>query len=468
MKTAAFTSAMLLVAALPAVAMAQDQPNGGEGAVTATSTDTSKAAPKAVSTQPPIVIQHIRPQDQRGLNGFEPPKIDGVPYEGFRLDWGAAFTQQVQSLEHSNTASEKLVNGVNANQLMEIGTGFNNATANLYLNAQLARGIRVAMSSYLSSRRHNETWVKDGYLLVDASPIDYEPLHKLMDYVTLRLGHFEINYGDAHFRRSDNGNSMFNPFVGNYLMDAFTTEVGGELYVRAHGFMAMGALTGGEVRGNVLRPNDRNLAFIGKLGFDRQLTPDLRVRLTGSTYTTDGSISNTLHSGDRAGSRYYYVLENSSATESAQARSGSIMPGFAQSVTAYQINPFVKLRGLELFGIAERAKGRGWVAATATTPAAPEAEKRSWNQYAADVVYRFLPGEKLFVGGRYNLAEGELPGTAHDVGAQRWQFSGGWFLTPSVLLKGEYVTQKYNDFPTTDIRNGGKFNGFMIEGVVAF
>jgi hypothetical protein len=30
------------------------------------------------------------------------------------------------------------------------------------------------------------------------------------------------------------------------------------------------------------------------------------------------------------------------------------------------------------------------------------------------------------------------------------------------------VTQKYNDFPTTDIRNGGKFNGFVIEGVVAF
>jgi hypothetical protein len=36
------------------------------------------------------------------------------------------------------------------------------------------------------------------------------------------------------------------------------------------------------------------------------------------------------------------------------------------------------------------------------------------------------------------------------------------------MLKGEYVTQKYNDFPTLDIRNGAKFNGFMVEGVVAF
>jgi len=37
-----------------------------------------------------------------------------------------------------------------------------------------------------------------------------------------------------------------------------------------------------------------------------------------------------------------------------------------------------------------------------------------------------------------------------------------------VLLKGEYVTQKYTDFPAADWRNGGKFNGFVVEGVVAF
>ena len=29
---------------------------------------------------------------------------------------------------------------------------------------------------------------------------------QIMEYVTVKLGHFEINYGDAHFRRSDNGN----------------------------------------------------------------------------------------------------------------------------------------------------------------------------------------------------------------------------------------------------------------------
>jgi len=34
--------------------------------------------------------------------------------------------------------------------------------------------------------------------------------------------------------------------------------------------------------------------------------------------------------------------------------------------------------------------------------------------------------------------------------------------------KIEFVRQNYGVFPTTDIRNGGKFQGFMIEGAVAF
>jgi hypothetical protein len=37
-----------------------------------------------------------------------------------------------------------------------------------------------------------------------------------------------------------------------------------------------------------------------------------------------------------------------------------------------------------------------------------------------------------------------------------------------MLLKGEYVFQQYNDFPTADYRNGGKFNGFMVEAVIGF
>jgi hypothetical protein len=128
-----------------------------------------------LTTAPGIEMQNYRPEDKRGINVFEAPKDESVAYNGFKLQWGAAFTQQFQGLDHSNTAAPVLVTNAgvttNTNQLIRIGHGPNNATANLYLNGQLARGIRVAMTTYSSARHHNETWVKDGYLLVDASPM---------------------------------------------------------------------------------------------------------------------------------------------------------------------------------------------------------------------------------------------------------------------------------------------------------
>ena len=344
------------------------------------------------------------------------------------------------------------------NRLIRIGHGPNNATANLYLNGQLAKGIRVAMTTYSSARHHNETWVKDGYLLVDASPIDWQPLNNIMKYVTIRAGHFEVNYGDAHFRRSDNGNSIRNPLVGNYIMDAFTTEVGGEVYLRAKGFMAMGGVTGGESRGMITSPEKRSPSFLMKAGYDNTFANGLRFRLTGSEYATSSSVSNTLFSGDRAGSRYYDVLENTGSTESAQAWSGAIQPGLKNSIHSWVVNPFLQYKGLELFGNIETAKGR----------AAGEADNRTWRQNVGEVVYRFLPDQRLFVAARYNTVKGQLTVGTPDVKVNRSQIGGGWFLTPNVLTKVEYVNQKYLDFPTSDIRNGGQFKGFMVEGVVAF
>ena len=441
-------AALLFVAAAPVAA--QQDPAGPPAGETTQAPEERKGRP--------IVMQYFRPQDQRGLNVFETTKDPGVEYAGFKLDWGAAFASQFQSLSHRNTAAPNVVNGVNTNQLADIGAGFNNSTANLYLHAQLAEGIRVSLSTYLSSRHHPETWVKDGYIQIDGSPIDFVPLQALMQYMTVRVGHFEINYGDAHFRRSDNGNALYNPFVGNYILDAFTTEIGAEAYVKAKGVVAMGAVTGGEIRGTVLSPGLRTPSYIGKLGIDRQVNKDLRVRLTGSTYRTRGSMANTLYAGDRAGSRYYYVMENTQAAEASQFTSGLINPGFRRAVTAYQVNPFVKFRGLELFGVVEQAKGR----------AATETSDRTWNQYAVDAVYRLLPGEPLYLGVRYNKAEGALTGVAGDVGATRWQVGGGWFITPGLLAKLEYVRQTYTGFPAGNIRNGGRFDGLMLEGVVAF
>lgn len=455
MITTAPLSAQMVASAVRPGAAPDSLPIAGTG--TATKPTQSDASAAAAALLPTIEIQHLRPRDQRGINVFEAPKDDTVPFTNLKIGLGAAFTQQFQGLGHNNTAARNVVNGVNTNQLIPIGHGFNNAVANLYLNAQLATGIRVEVTTYLSSRHHQDTWVKDGYLLVDASPIDVSALNTIMKYVTLKVGHFEVDYGDAHYRRTDNGLAMYNPFVGNYIMDAFTTEIGGEAYVRANGFLAMAGVTGGEVHGQVTSPGKRSPSFLGKVGFDRQLDTDLRVRLTGSVYGKSRSVNNTLYSGDRAGSRYYDVMENTASTEDTQAWSGSIQPKLSSKITAFVINPFVKYRGFEFFGNAEQARGRG----------AAETTDRTWRQYVGEGVYRFM-GDKLYVGGRYNTVKGGFLGMPGDVTVNRTQAGGGWFVTPTVLLKGEWMVQNYNGFPTSDIRNGGKIKGFMTEGTVSF
>lgn len=440
-----------------ATVAAQDAKDPGAKTETAKpSADSSKEGAKKVSTLPTIEIQHIRPYDARGLNIFEPPKDAGVPYTGFKLGIGAAFTQQFQGLSQSNTAAPKLVNGLNQNQLIGIGNGFNNAVANLYLNAQVAKGIRVAMTSYLSARHHQESWVKDGYALIDDSPIDNPVLNDIMKYTTLKVGHFEINYGDEHFRRTDNGEAMFNPFVGNLIMDAFTTEIGGEAYLRNGPWLAMYSVTGGEVHGQVTAPAKRSASQISKLGFDKQLTSDVRFRLTGSMYANGQSASNTLFTGDRAGGRYYSVITNVN-DEADSAWTGNVRPGFSNNVHAYVVNPFVKVLGLEYFGNFETATGKG----------AAELTNRTIRQIANDLVYRFA-GDQLYVGGRYNTVKGELAGIPNDITVNRYQVSAGWFVTPLMLTKVEYVNQKYLDFPSTDIRNGAQFKGFMVEATLAF
>ena len=69
----------------------------------------------------------------------------------------------------------------------------------------------------------------------------------------------------------------------------------------------------------------------------------------------------------------------------------------------------------------------------------------------------------------HHKANGQLISkSSADQTVRRSQVGGGWFVTPNVLAKLEYVNQKYVDFPVSDIRYGGQFKGFMISGAVGF
>lgn len=388
---------------------------------------------------------------------FEPAKDVDTTVKKVKVEVGGAFAQQFQGLRHSNAATPKMMNNVDANKLIELGNGFNLATANMYITATLAPGMKVVMTSYLSSRHHNEAWVKDGYFLFDASPINHPILNSVMKYTTLKVGHYEIGYGDLLFRRSDNGNTINNPFVGNPILDAMTTEVGGEALIRKGALIALAGISSGENKGNLQKRAESDPAYFGKIGFDKSFSENIRTRLTVSKYSQATSPAATLFAGDRAGSRYYQVMENTASTLTGNFTSGLINPGFRKAIHTTQINPFVKLGPVEAFGAYEVAKGR---AATETT-------NRKITQLLGDVVLRG-PGNKVYLAARHNEVTGELSGITNEITIKRQALAAGWFVLPGLLLKSELVDQKYLDFPTNDIRHKGQFRGFVIEGAVAF
>ncbi|MEO8769415.1 MAG: hypothetical protein ABI402_05005 [Ferruginibacter sp.] len=416
-----------------------------------------------------------RPYDQRGINVFETVKIIDSSFQGPRVRLGAGFTQQYQNLQQHNTA----IDNQSVNKLYPTSAGFMTAMANLFLDIQLADGIHLNVTTYLSTRHHNEAWVKGGYIQFDKLPFRGRFWNKLMDVTTIKVGHMEINYGDAHFRRSDAGQALYNPFMESYIMDAYTTEIGGEVILQKYGLFGVLSVTSGMIKGSVDSATQgmvngeivdantkRNPSLIIKGGFDKQLGEQLRIRVSGSLYHNSSSSSSglTLYGGDRGGSNYQDVIEKwkdaagNVQSSTAIAFSGRLNPGFTKKVDAIMLNGFLKAGGLELFGTFETAKGRSKT----------ETGSRNATQLAGDIIYRFGHAEKIFIGTRYNAVKAELPGIDNDVKINRVAFAGGFFLTKNILLKAEYVIQQYKDFPVNDYRNGGKFNGYVMEAVVGF
>jgi hypothetical protein len=278
-------------------------------------------------------------------------------------------------------------------------------------------------------------------------------LAEIMDHTRFRFGMDEINYGDTHFRRSDNAAALYNPFVGNYIMDAFTTEPFAEVTVQKSGFLGVAGLSNGRLN-QTPTTGDDGFALYAKLGIDRQVNETVRVRVTGSVYhSTDAGTRDYLYNGDRAGSRYHSVLETV-GEESPSDFLPRFNPGFPY-LTAFQLNPFVKVRGLEFFGVVEVCQGG-------------QEGAGGYTQLGAELLQRFGRGENLYVGARFNAVNGEATDGGPTQEISRFNIGGGWFLTDNVLTKIEYVTSSYDGAGFTGKFAGAEFNGAVIEAVISF
>jgi len=387
---------------------------------------------------------------------FEEPKLDVSGFDKIQVRVGADFAMQYQLLNHYADSS-----------LIPLGKGFNLPTANLVTEAVLAPGMKVNLVTYLSARHHNEAWVKGGYLLIDALPfLRSDVADRIMEKLTIKVGDMEINYGDAHYRRSDNGNVIHNPFVGNYVIDAFTTQFAAEFLFRSNGLLLMGAVSNGTLKpaltgysassGYTAYDTHKELAWYWKAGYDKQITDDLRLRLTLSGYHSPQHHFGSLYYGDRTGSRYYLVMNrvtnNANDVDITKNHlSGNWGPGLTKKDNSLMLNLFTKYKGLEFFGTYETFKG--------TLLSGAESE---FGQYAAELIYRLGGGEQFFGGVRYNNAWNNL-----DQSVSRLQAVAGWFMTESIVLKLEYVNQDYNEFISNYGAEAG-FKGVMFEAAISF
>jgi hypothetical protein len=409
---------------------------------------------------------------------FELPKLNNDDFTKLKVNIGADFAIQYQAIQNVGSPIVS-VNGVPTEiGFMPLGSNINLPAANMTINADIAPGMRIVLTTYLASRHHNDAWVKDGYLLIDNMPfIKCDLLSDIMKHVTVKVGDMEINYGDAHLRRSDNGNVVRDAFAENYIMEAFMTAPAAEFMFRNNGWIAMIGVTGGSMDPSLVGFKNNafvtynlasNLGAYGKFGFDKQLNKDLRVRFTVSPYLNPkNNAGGTLYNSDRAGARYFSVLvpaqvvsgtapdqalaPNSTGTDiTANQSNGHWGPGNTYQDKSLMMNLFATYRRAELFTTFETASGTNVL----------NGPKFTYNQFAVEGLYHLGDKEQYYLGARYDEVTNQLSQSVN-----RIQLAAGWYLTKNIILKAEYVDQKYNVPAYT--ANAG-FKGLMVESGISF
>lgn len=422
-----------------------------------------------------VTFAQLRPTNKDGINVFEMPKTE-TTFDGLNVKIGGALTLPFTTLDHSNAHGDYVSD--DPLTLVPLTNNFGLPQANLFIKSNLADGIYLNFELYLASRHHNETWVKGGFLQLEKLPfLPWDFVDEIMEYTTLKVGQFDVNYGDAHFRRSDGGLTFYNPFMENHIMDEFATEIGAEVDVHIADFTIVGAITNGQLNSalqeidttqddNKYSNGKMNPALIGKLAYDNQFNEQFRLRISGSGYYTAGSYRNTLFGGDRTGSNYYGVMYHV-APSSSTFTNGRFNPGLSDRVSAVMGNLFLKYSpvsgvSLESFTTLEQAKGRS----------ASEPDLRTANQFVTDLVVRFGADEQFYVGGRYNTlkadmaAAGNTPAYTADI--NRTAIAAGWYMTKNIMAKVEYVKQNYDGFPDNSIYSDAQFDGLTLAGSIAF
>lgn len=367
--------------------------------------------------------------------------------------------------------SQENVFGANGQPIADLEPGFQNAYGDLGFIGKFGQNeeIEVVFDLYLSSRNHpSTTYGNEGYIILRGVPENLRGLkflEPLLEKVDVKAGHMLINFGDGLQHRSNNAIVQANPLVGNFVVDPNIVSIGMEVSNKPGRInWLLGASNGTTTEDWTF---GRGFSYHGKLA----VYPVKPLRLSASYIAADhsdnpnmstGGSQMQMFTGNRSGERYGGVLGGGQAP-------GGVFPQAGEKFSAAQFditwdsNLPIKLYGH--YGITEDQDLNG------SLPGAPE---EKWAYYAGDLVYKFTP--TIYAAARYSAARAEmLTGRTSEAKVDRIQVGGGLWLTKNLLLKVEYVTQKYSGFAQGDMVNNGvqawrdpEFSGVLSEVSFSF
>lgn len=370
-----------------------------------------------------------------------------------------------QALDHKNVFNAQ------GAAVAGLEPGFQNAFGDLGFIGKFGRNeeITVVFDMYLSSRNHpSQTYGNEGYIIMTGVPENLQSLkflEPILQKVDLKAGHMMIDFGDAGQHRSNNAIVQKNPLIGNFVIDPNIVSIGMQASSKPgrYGWL-LGASNGTTTENWSI---GRGFSYNAKL----YAYPIAGLRTSVSYIASDqsdnpnssgGGSQMQMFTGNRSGERYAGVLGGGQAPGNVFPQAGEKFSAAQFDVTFDNGSP-VKLYGH--YGMTQDLDINGSAVGT------PE---EKWSYYAADAKYEITPA--LYAAARYSsAATSQLAGADSDGEVNRIQVGGGFWLTKNLLLKVEYVTQKYDGFAVGQIVNNGvqawrnpEFSGVISEVSFSF
>lgn len=385
---------------------------------------------------------HIRPDMP-----LEIGQIDDL-----HLNLGFQSEGRLQVLQQEHV----FIKGVNKPGL---NPGFQTPFANLSLLASIPDKLDVYFDLYIASRPHpNQMYAHEGYMLFKGlpAPFDNSPAGRIFDYINVKAGGFDIDFGDGNYNRSNAGFVQRNPLIGNPLVDPNVEEIGGEVYsIKGPIYWLVGA--GG---GTTTEHFDYGAGASGHAKVWGYPLPDLRT--SASFYYADlsGSANANEHSnlfaGSRSGGAYSALFAGGDAP-------GQILPMRGERIMAVQGDVTWNHWPWEMYA------NLGWTQDSDMNGPAPGNPAERWLYGGIGPVYHITPA--WYLAGRYSCAiAGAVNGVATDGWADRIQVGTGYWLSRNILAKVEYVYQQFHGFESNtgvvsgvDASRSPNFSGVVME-----